>query len=101
MATRGVTQGDPASSTIFNIVIDAVVRYWLSLVLDGAESDDGVGRSVAEQLVRFYADDGLIAARNNEWLQTAINCLTELFARVGLRMNTSKTKVMTYIRFHQ
>jgi Reverse transcriptase (RNA-dependent DNA polymerase) len=95
MASRGVTQGDPASSTIFNIVIDAVVRYWLSLVLDGAESDDGVGRSVAEQLALFYADDGLIAARNSEWLQAAINCLTELFARVGLRMNTSKTKVMT------
>jgi exonuclease III len=94
-ASRGVTQGDPASSTIFNIVIDAVVRYWLSLVLEGTETDDGLGRSVAEWLVLFYADDGLIAARNHEWLQMAINCLTTLFARVGLRTNTSKTKAMT------
>jgi hypothetical protein len=94
MATRGVTQGDPLSPTIFNIVVDAVVRYRLSLVLDGAESDDGIGRSVAEQLVLFYADDGLVASRNVEWLQMAVDCLSELFTRVGLRTNIAKTKVM-------
>jgi hypothetical protein len=94
-ATRGVTQGDPLSPTFFNIVVDAVVRYWLSLVLDGTETDDGLGRSVAEQLALFYADDGLIGARNHEWLQTALDCLISLFERMGLRTNTSKTKAMT------
>ena len=28
---RGVTQGDPLSPTIFNVVVDAVVRHWESL----------------------------------------------------------------------
>ena len=28
---RGVTQGDPLSPTIFNVVVDAVVRHWLLL----------------------------------------------------------------------
>ena len=26
---RGVTQGDPLSSTIFNVVVDAVVQHWV------------------------------------------------------------------------
>ena len=26
---KGVTQGDPLSPTIFNMVVDAVVRHWL------------------------------------------------------------------------
>ena len=26
---RGVTQGDPLSNTIFNVVVDAVVHNWI------------------------------------------------------------------------
>ena len=29
---RGVTQGDPLLPTIFNVVVDAVVRHWYSLM---------------------------------------------------------------------
>ena len=29
-----VTQGVPLSPTIFNVVVDAVVRHWVSLVAD-------------------------------------------------------------------
>ena len=28
----GVTQGDPLSTTIFNVVVDAVLRHWVTLV---------------------------------------------------------------------
>ena len=27
---RGVTQGDPLSPTIFNVVVDAVVQHWVT-----------------------------------------------------------------------
>ena len=29
----GVTQGDPLSPTIFNVVVDAVVQYWSELMV--------------------------------------------------------------------
>ena len=34
---RGVTQGDPLSSTIFNVVVDAVVQHWVAVVVEGKE----------------------------------------------------------------
>ena len=34
---RGVTQGDPLSPTIFNVVVGAVVRNWVTVVVAGAE----------------------------------------------------------------
>ena len=33
---RGVTQGNPLSPTIFNMVVDAVVRHWLQLATQEA-----------------------------------------------------------------
>ena len=29
---RGVTQGDPLSPTIFNVVVDAVIQHWVTVV---------------------------------------------------------------------
>ena len=34
---HGVTQRDPLSSTIFNVVVDAVAHHWVSLMVEGAE----------------------------------------------------------------
>ena len=36
---RGITQGDTLSPTIFNVVVDAVVCHWDSLVLERAEGN--------------------------------------------------------------
>ena len=33
---RGVTQGDPLSPTIFNVVVDAVAHHWVTIALDDA-----------------------------------------------------------------
>ena len=43
----GVAQGDPLLPTIFNVVVDAVVRHWESLVEErgrgDSSRDDGDG----------------------------------------------------------
>ena len=94
-ATRGVTQGDIVSPVIFNIVADAVIRYWLASVTEvPVESIDGVGFNVTARAALFYADDGYLASPDKKWLQDAVEVLVELFSRVGLRTNTEKTKAM-------
>ena len=45
----------------------------------------------------FYADDAMLASRDPEQLQAALDIIVGLFERVGLRTNTTKTKVMTCV----
>ncbi len=40
-------------------------------------------------------DNGLVAARCPEWLQTSFNILITLFKLIGLWTNAKKMKVMT------
>ena len=58
---QGVTQGDPLSPTIFNVVVDAVVRHWLSVMVEGAEERGELGQEGMHQNDLFYADDGMVA----------------------------------------
>ena len=41
---RGVTQGNPLSLTIFNVVVDAVVHHWLQIATQEAERRGERGR---------------------------------------------------------
>jgi Reverse transcriptase (RNA-dependent DNA polymerase) len=79
---RGVTQGDPLSPILFNIVIDAAVRETKRL------------QGPINGKILFYADDGLISGTDLQTMQQYLNIITELFARVGLKTNASKTKVL-------
>ena len=87
---RGVTQGDPLSPTIFNVVVDAVVRHWLLLATHEAERRGERGREGRHQAALFYADEGMIASSDPQWLQWAFMQLVGLFNRVGLKTNCKK-----------
>ena len=50
---RGVTQGDPLSPTIFNVVVDAVVRHWVTLAVEEAETRGERGRKGRHQAALF------------------------------------------------
>ena len=92
---RGVTQGDPLSPTIFNVVVDAVVRHWLTIAVTEAENRRKWGREGRHQAALFYADDGMLASSDPQWLQWAFTQLVGLFYRVGLHTNSGKTVRMT------
>jgi hypothetical protein len=94
-AHRGVTQGGPLSSLMFNVCVDCVVREWLRQVLGENVAQDGVGDLVRDHCIAFFVDNGLVAARCPEWLQSSFDVLINLFERIGLRTNAKKTKVMT------
>ena len=87
---RGVTQGEPLSPTIFNVVVDVVVPHWVSVMMEGKEEQ---GKSVQEgrhQNDLFYADDGMVASSDPQWLQGYFRTLVGLFNSVGLRTNVGK-----------
>ena len=58
---RGLTQGDPLLPTIFNVVVDTVVRHWESLVVKKARwgnSDDDEARQPEEGRTIQERDNG-------------------------------------------
>ena len=94
LARRGVTQGGPPSHTLFNLTVNAIVREWVRVL----QEVHGMGLEDVRRLMAcFYADDGLIVARDPEDLQVAFDVLTGLFDRVGLRTNTTKTEAMVFL----
>ena len=60
LGVRGVTHRDPLSPTIFNVVVDAMVRNWVTVVIAGAEERGARGKEGRHQYSLFYADDGMV-----------------------------------------
>ena len=79
---RGVTQGNPLSPIIFNVVVDAMVRHWVTLEVREAETRGERGRDGRHQAALFYADDGMVALSDPQWLQWEFTKLVGLFDRV-------------------
>ena len=87
-------QGDLLSPTIFNVVVDAVVRHWVHGVMEEVEARGGTGREGRHQAALFYANDGMFVLSDPAWLQGTFTALVGLFDRVGLRTNVGKTVSM-------
>ena len=91
---RGVTQGDPLSPTIFNVVVDVIVWHWVNGAMEETEARGEMGREGRHQAALFYADDGMVVSLDPAWLQGAFTALVGLFDRVGLQKNVGKTVSM-------
>ena len=57
-----MTQRDPLSPTIFNVVMDVVVRHWVTGVIADAEERGKLGKEGRHQADLFYADNGMVAS---------------------------------------
>ena len=86
-----MTQGDPLSPTIFNVVVDVVVCHWVTGVIADSEERGELGKEGRHQATLFYADDDMVASSDPQWIQGAFNTLVGLFDRVGLRKCFGKT----------
>ena len=64
-----MTQGDPFSPAIFNVVVDAVVRHWVKMALAEAEKRGERGNKGRHQAALFYAGNGVVASSYPRWLQ--------------------------------
>jgi hypothetical protein len=53
-AKRGVTQGGPLSSLMFNVCVNVLFREWLHQTHGEEAARDGLGERVVEILVVFY-----------------------------------------------
>ncbi len=62
-ASRGVTQGGPLSSLMFNACVNAVIREWLQRMID-KEAAHGRFAGASREIVAFFVDDRLVGSRD-------------------------------------
>ena len=89
--SRGVTQWDPLSPTIFNVVMDAVAINWVAVIVKSADNQIGRGQEGRHQNSLFYADDVMVASSDPRWLLGEFSTLVGLFDRLGLEKNFRET----------
>ena len=91
---RGVTQGNPMSPMIFNILVDAVVRETLEVVCGTQEVQNGMGWAVGEHNLIFYMYDGSTGGRYHIWVQDALTVSVAMFRQLGLDKKLEKTNTL-------
>ena len=67
-ATRGTTKGGLVPLTLFNVVVDNVIRTWLTMTVEDQKvARDGLEETVGRCLLVFYAKNGMFGSRNPDW----------------------------------
>ena len=65
LAARGTTQGGLVSLTLSNVLVDNVIRTWISMTVQDHRVDhDGLGETVGMCVGVFYSGNGIVSSRN-------------------------------------
>ena len=89
--TRGVKQGDVLSPMLFNSGLEHAMRNWKQSL-----KSHGLHVGAVDRLTNIrYADDLLLFAKSWKELVEMLELLVVELNRVGLQLNTSKTKLFT------
>ena len=73
------------------MVVDAVVRYWVTVMAEGAEDQGKRGKEGRHHNYLFYAEYGMVALLYPQWIRDEFSTLVCLFNRMGLWTNVGKT----------
>lgn len=86
---RGVRQGDPLSPILFNMVMD--------LVLAALPKEIGYRLEGERVSALAFADDLVLVAGSKMGMQEAIGCVEKSSGLMGLRLNHSKSSVLSMV----
>ena len=96
-ATQGMTQGGLVSPTLFNVVVENIVKIWFAMTAEDQRVDhDWLGGAVSRCLGVCYLNDGTVVSRDPEWLLYSMSVLVGLFLQYGLAANVTKYCTMKY-----
>jgi hypothetical protein len=71
------------------------VQEWIRQLWQGGEyKEEELSEFMATSFAIFYVGNAYLASRDARFVQHVLDILIDLFKRVGLQMNTSKTQTM-------
>ena len=90
-------QWDAVYPTIYNVVVDTVVRAVMLEVCGLQEAHNGFGWVVGEHNIVFYTENICISGSNRIWVHTTLIEMVRMFKKVGLLTNLRNNKAMVCI----
>ena len=73
--------------TILNVVVNDVIRQWVTVVVPTEDGAEGPGETIQELVDYFYAYDGVVASTRPERLKRKFSVLKDLYNHVDLHKN--------------